>query len=215
MNQGKRSTTSQTEAAVGEPTHPVSNDADAERAVPASGQNENKAPQSDEPETEKMVGHDALADLQTQLEEALAKADDNWNQFLRARADLENVQRRSERDLSNAHKFGIEKFAKDLLPVKDSLEMGIAAATEDGADAAKLVEGSELTLKMLAAALGKYGIKVVDPKGEKFDPEQHEAMAMQPSKSSEPNTILQVIQKGYLLNDRVLRPAMVIVAKAD
>ncbi len=161
-----------------------------------------------------LVGHDELAGIQQLLEEALAKADENWNQYLRARAELENVRRRAERDLENAHKYGVEKFAGEILPVRDSLEMGLSAATEQGANAGKLLEGSELTLKMLTNALSKFGIEEIDPKGERFDPERHEAMAMQPSSETEPNTVMQVVQKGYLLNERVLRPAMVIVSRA-
>lgn len=155
-----------------------------------------------------------LLDLRERLENAEAKAEENWNQFLRARAEIDNLRRRGERDLENAHKFGFEKFATELLPVKDSLELGIAASTEEGVDAAKIREGAELTLKMLESALSKFGIEPVDPLGEKFNPELHEAMAMQPSNSAAPNTVLQVIQKGYLLNKRIMRPAMVIVARA-
>ncbi len=216
MNQSKRSTDTRAETPVQEPDEAAPENASEEAVASAAEQGpDSGGEQHAEAEVETPERRDETAELQARLDEALAKADENWNQYLRARAELENVQRRAERDLANAHKFGIEKFAKDLLPVKDSLEMGIAAATEEGADAAKLVEGSELTLKMLASALGKYGIKVVDPKGEKFNPDQHEAMATQPSTESEPNTVLQVIQKGYLLNERVIRPAMVIVARAE
>jgi len=162
-----------------------------------------------------LVSHDELAQIQKQLEEALAKADENWNQYLRARAEIENVRRRAERDLENAHKYGIEKFAGEMLLVKDSLEMGISAAKEEGADPAKLQEGADLTLKMLSNSLSKFGIEEVNPQGERFNPERHEAMATQPSSELEPNTVMQVIQKGYLLSERVLRPAMVIVARAD
>ena len=102
-----------------------------------------------------------------------------------------------------------------MLLVKDSLEMGISAATEEGANPEKLQEGAELTLKMIANGLKKFGIAEINPKGERFNPEYHEAIATQPSSESEPNTVLQVIQKGYLLNERVLRPAMVIVARAE
>ena len=162
-----------------------------------------------------LVSHDQLVEVQRELEAALAKADENWNQYVRARAEMENVRRRAERDLENAHKYGIEKLASEMLLVKDSLEMGISAGKEEGADPMKLQEGVELTLKMLSKALIKFGIEELDPKGERFNPERHEAMATQPSSEFEPNTVMQVIQKGYLLNERVLRPAMVIVARAD
>ena len=152
-------------------------------------------------------------DLQRQLEEAQQKAEENWNNFLRARAELDNVRRRAERDLEQAHKYGVEKMAAELLPVKDSLEMGVAAAREASVDVTKLREGSELTLKMLNQVLERFAIAEVNPLGERFDPTRHEAMAAQPSAEHEPNTVLQVVQKGYLLNDRVLRPAMVVVSK--
>ena len=160
-----------------------------------------------------LVEHDSLESLQAQLEQALAKADENWNLYLSAQAELQNIRKRAERDLQNAHKFALEKFVNELLPVKDSLEMGIAA-TAESVDLAKLREGSELTLRILATALEKFGVKEINPVGSRFNPELHEAMAMQPSKQAQPNTVLQVIQKGYLLNDRLVRPAMVIVAKA-
>lgn len=160
-----------------------------------------------------LVEHDTLEALQDQLETALAKAEENWNLYLGARAEMENIRKRAERDLQNAHKFALEKFIDELLPVKDSLEMGVAAASET-VDINKLREGSELTLRMLSTALEKFGVQEINPVGAKFNPELHEAMAMQPSEQTEPNTVLQVIQKGYVLNDRLIRPAMVIVAQA-
>jgi molecular chaperone GrpE len=151
--------------------------------------------------------------LQALLEDARSKADSHWDQCLRLQADIENLRKRNERDLVNAHKFALEKFAVDLLPVKDSLEMGLAAAGE-GADVAKLKEGSELTLKMLASAMDKYNIKEIIPLNEIFNPEYHEAMSVQERADVKPNTVVTVVQKGYLLNDRLIRPAMVIVSRA-
>jgi molecular chaperone GrpE len=148
------------------------------------------------------------------LEDAQAKADQYWNQLLLARAEAENSRRRGERDVESAHKYGLEKFVRELLPVKDSLELGLAAAVGEGAEFEKLREGMELTLKMLGAALEKFGVQEVNPKGEKFNPERHQAMAMQDSAAAEPNTVLTVYQKGYLLNDRLIRPAMVVVSGA-
>jgi molecular chaperone GrpE len=147
------------------------------------------------------------------LEDARSKADEHWDQLLRARADLENERRRFQRDLENAHKFGLERFALELLPVKDSLELGLAAAA-DAQGVGKLREGVELTLKMLQTAFEKFGITEVDPAGERFDPELHQAMSTLESDKMEPNTVVTVYQKGYLLNDRLLRPALVVVAKA-
>jgi molecular chaperone GrpE len=157
---------------------------------------------------------DRLAALEKELAEAKQKAEDNWNQFLRARAELENSRRRSEREVEQAHKFALEGFASQLLGVRDSLEMGVAAAQGSQADVASLREGTELTLKMLTQVMEKFGIVQVDPQGQKFDPAKHEAMAAQEADGVEPNTVLNVVQKGYLLNDRLLRPAMVIVSKA-
>ena len=149
------------------------------------------------------------------LEDARNKADEHWNQSLRLQAEIDNLRKRNERDLANAHKFALEKFVAELLPVKDSLEMGLAAATEGEAiDPVKLQEGTELTLKMLGSALEKFGVQQVDPDGEKFNPEFHEAMSMQERADVEPNTVVAVIQKGYLLNERLVRPAMVMVSKA-
>jgi molecular chaperone GrpE len=150
------------------------------------------------------------------LQDAKAKADEHWNQLLRARAELSNLQRRAERELESAHKYGLERFAAELLPVIDGLEMGLNAAGDgDKVDPVKLREGMELTLKILVSALEKFGIRKVDPAREKFNPALHQAMAVQPSPGVEPNTVLAVYQKGYVLNDRLLRPAMVVVSAAE
>ena len=153
--------------------------------------------------------------LQTKLAEAEAKADDNWDQLVRNRAEMENIRRRSERDLVNAHKYALEKFAQELLPVIDSMEMGVAAAMDENADVSKLREGTEMTLKMFETAIEKFGIKGVHPKGEAFNPEHHQAMTMIDSAEHEPNMIIDVMQKGYLLNERLVRPAMVVVSSAN
>ena len=153
-------------------------------------------------------------DLEPLLEDARNKADEHWNQCLRLQAELENQRKRYERDLEQAHKFGLERILNELLPVKDSLEMGISAASAENVDPVRLKEGSELTLKMLVSALEKFGVKEVDPQGERFDPQYHEAMSMQERSDLQPNTVVTVVQKGYTLNDRLLRPAMVIVSRA-
>jgi molecular chaperone GrpE len=203
------------EAGSGESTgQSVAEAAPHDLALRAAEESASDAPAPGDPETVAPSPEEQLADLREQLEQAEAKAQRHWDLFLHARADLDNVRRRSERDLENAHKFALDKFAAELVGVKDSLEMGLSAATEQGADATKLVEGTELTLKMLSSIFAKFGISEVNPQGERFDPAHHEAMAMQPSRDSSPNTVLQVVQKGYLLNNRLLRPAMVIVAQA-
>lgn len=146
-----------------------------------------------------------------ELEEAQQQASDYHEKMLRMQAEMENLRKRSERDLSNAHKYSIEKFASELLQVKDSLELGLGAGD---VDAVNLQEGAELTLKMMVSVLKKFTIEEIDPCGEIFDPHLHQAMTMQASVEHEPNTVITVMQKGYTLHGRLLRPAMVIVAKA-
>jgi molecular chaperone GrpE len=151
--------------------------------------------------------------LQAETGQLRQQLEEKHNHYLQARADADNIRKRAERELQNAHKYALDKFVAELLPVKDSLEMGLAAIDENS-EISKLREGTELTLRVLTAAVDKFGVAEIDPLGEKFNPEMHEAMAMQPSDEVEPNTVLQVIQKGYSLNDRLVRPAMVIVARA-
>jgi molecular chaperone GrpE len=150
--------------------------------------------------------------LESELAEALAKADENWNSYLRAVAETENVRKRAQRDVESASRYAIERFAGELLEVRDSLELGVAAGP--GADAARLLEGTEATLRLLNKAFEKAGVSVVDPAGQPFDPEYHEAMATQPSADQPPGTVMAVVQKGYLLNGRLLRPARVLVSRA-
>ncbi len=154
------------------------------------------------------------AELHALLEDARGKADEHWDQCLRLQADLDNLRKRAERDVANAHKFALERFAAELLPVRDSLELGLAAFAADGADPEKLREGVELTLQMLTNAMGKFEIREVNPRDEQFNPDFHQAMSLQERDDVEPNTVVTVVQKGYLLNERLLRPAMVIVSKA-
>jgi len=164
-------------------------------------------------ETEISVNPEEFETLQRDLDQALAKADEHWKLYLSAHAEMENLRKRVEREVQNAHKFALERFFGELLPVRDSLELGLEAATDD-VDVAKLREGIDLTLKQLAAAMEKFGACEVDPLGARFDPDCHEAMAVVPTDQAEPNTVVQVLQKGYLLNDRLIRPAKVLVAKA-
>ena len=146
-----------------------------------------------------------------ELEEQLAAAKD---QALRAVADVQNVRRRAEQDVEKAHKFALEKFSNDLLPVIDSLELALAHSNDEDEQVKAIREGVKLTLKMFQDTLKRYNLEVVDPHGEPFNPEHHQAMAMQESADVEPNSVLNVFQKGYLLNGRLLRPAMVVVSKA-
>jgi molecular chaperone GrpE len=148
--------------------------------------------------------------LQRQLEALQAKADGYLNDMMRARADAENLRKRASRDVENAHKFGQEKFITEMLPVKDSMDLGVAAA-QTATDIGTLREGMELTLKAFRQAMEKLGVTEVDPQGEKFNPELHQAISIQPG-DAEPNTVVTVVQKGYCLHDRLIRPALVIVA---
>jgi len=150
-------------------------------------------------------GSDALA-------AAEAKATENRNSYLRAVAEMENFRKRSEREIDNARKFAIERFAQELVTVGDALEAGINAGAANPGPA--LLEGAQATLRQLHRAFDKAGIKIIDPAGQPFDPQWHEAMAVQESAAHPANTVLSVIQKGYSLNGRLLRPARVIVSKA-
>jgi molecular chaperone GrpE len=152
------------------------------------------------------------ADATGALAAAEARATENRNNYLRAVAELENFRKRSEREIENARKFAIERFAQELVTVGDALEAGINAGSANPGPA--LLEGSQATLRQLHRAFDKAGIKIIDPAGQPFDPEWHEAMVAQESRDQPANTVLSVIQKGYSLNGRLLRPARVIVSKA-
>ncbi len=161
---------------------------------------------------EKLESPEINADsLEAQLEQAQAKASENWDAYLRAKAEMDNLRRRNTKDVENAHKYGIEKFVTELLPVLDSMALGLAV---EDASAESLREGMELTMNILQKMMEKLSIEEIDPLNEKFDPEKHQAMTMQPNADVEPNTVIAVMQKGYSLNDRLIRPAMVMVSKA-
>jgi molecular chaperone GrpE len=148
----------------------------------------------------------------TQLAAAVERAEQHRADFLRAIAELENVRKRSAREIDAARQFGVERFAADLLPVADTL--GLALESAATADAATLAQGQEATLRLLLKSFERAGLTPIDPAGEPFDPARHEAMAMQPSPDYPPHTVLQVVQKGWMLNGRLLRPARVIVSSA-
>jgi molecular chaperone GrpE len=154
----------------------------------------------------------ALVEME-RLQQALAaseeRAKNHWEQYLRALADVENVRKRGAKDLENTRQFAVEKFAQDLIAVKDSLEMAISNSAK--ADVASLIEGQNATLRQLAKAFEKAQIEEVNPEGAAFNPELHEAMMAQPS-DAPPNTVLSVVQRGYQLNGRLLRPARVVVS---
>lgn len=148
--------------------------------------------------------------LEQLLKEAELRATEHHDAWLRAKAEADNIRKRAQSDIANAHKYAIEKFSSDLLAVMDSLE---AALTVENATLENFKNGVELTHKQLVAVFEKFNIKVINPVGEKFDPHLHQAMCMVESELA-PNTVTQVLQRGYLLHDRVIRPAMVAVAKA-
>ena len=157
---------------------------------------------------------DALDELRTKLEAAEQKAQENWEAALREKAQAENVKKRSERDVTNARKFSIEKICGELIPILDSMEQGLAlSATNDETKA--VLEGMEMTFKMILDVLTKNGVEQVNPVGESVNLEHHEAIAMQESEEHEANSIMSVFQKGYILNGRLVRPARVVVAKGS
>lgn len=157
-------------------------------------------------------------DFKIMAEEAQKKAAENWDLFLRTRAESDNIRKRATLDVENAHKYGIEKFARELLMVVDSLDQGISLAgntttTATEAESESLLQGIKLTHKLLLDILEKFGIKLLDPQGEPFNPNQHEALSTQAHDTLEPNRVLMVAQKGFTLHDRILRPARVIVSR--
>ena len=165
------------------------------------------------------AGAEPLAALQAEVERltaelgaSQAKAQEHWDTYLRSLAETDNVRKRAQREVETAHKYAVERFAGDLLDVRDSLELGIAAGS--GVEAAKLIEGMDATLRLLNRAFEKAGVAILDPVGQPFNPEFHEAMVTQPTVEQAPGTVLAVIQKGYSLNGRLLRPARVVIARA-
>ena len=150
--------------------------------------------------------------LNQELEILRQKVSENLDKALRAQAEMENLRKRTSRDIENAHKYALENFVNELLPVLDSMELGIEASSSAD-DIGSMREGMELTLKKFRDTLSKCGVEVIDPQGEKFNPEKHEAVSMQAIEGTESGAVVAVMQKGYALNGRLVRPAMVVVAK--
>lgn len=165
-------------------------------------------------ETFEAVSTPSIEELSKQLAEAERKVQEHWESLLRQRAESENLRKRVERDLENIRKYALEKFAKELITVKDSMELGLEAVSKPDIDIETVRDGIALTLKLLTDTLEKSEIVTLDPLNEKFNPQWHEAMVMQPAPGVEEGTVIFVHQKGYQLYDRLLRPARVIVAKA-
>ncbi|MGL4709632.1 MAG: nucleotide exchange factor GrpE [Aeromonas veronii] len=155
-----------------------------------------------------------IAELEAQLETAIQKAAEERERALRTAAEMENLRRRTELDVEKAHKFALEKFANELLPVLDNLERAIELADKENEALKPMIEGVELTLKSMQSGVAKFGLMALDPINQPFDPNAHQAMSMVPSADVAPNTVIAVMQKGYDLNGRVIRPAMVMIAKA-
>lgn len=175
-----------------------------------SGMQEEKNDLNQDSRAERLDEVDVMPGPDELLRQAELKAAENHDAWLRAKAEGENIRRRAQEDISKAHKYGIERFATELLAVKDSLE---AALGSEGISVEALRNGVELTLKQLEQVFERQNLKAIDPAGEKFDPHRHQAISVLPSEQ-EPNTVINVLQKGYMLSDRVIRPALVTVAKA-
>ena len=162
---------------------------------------------------EEMSPEAEIALLHSELEAAKQTINDQKDSVVRAAADVENMRRRAAQDVEKAHKFALEKFANELLPVIDNLERAIEFSDKENEQLKPVLEGIEMTVKSFNDAVSKFGVEIVNPRGEQFNPEFHQAMSIQPSNDVAPNTVLAVMQKGYTLNGRLLRPAMVMVSK--
>jgi molecular chaperone GrpE len=191
----------------------------AKRADAKNNQESNHDPES---ATSVEITADAAAESETengeesveqQLDRAQSTIKEYWDQIMRLKAEIENNQKRAARDIENAHKYVLRNFAESLLPIVDSMEMGQQVAKAENATLETIVEGAQMTMDMFIQVLEKHGLQQLDPVGEKFDPEQHQAISMIEADDAESNTVVSVMQKGFLLNDRLVRPAMVVVAK--
>lgn len=183
-------------------------------ADPAAG--ESVAPASNAGAPHDLEPGSEVQQLQAELEKARAEATENLDRFLRARAEAENMRKRAELDVAATRKFAIERFASEIIAVRDSLELARMVELPQGSHPAvqKMHEGLDLTLKLLDGIFQKFGLTLIDPPGQKFDPERHQAISMVDSTEVPPGHVVNVVQKGFLLNDRLLRPAMVVVARA-
>ncbi len=192
-------------------------DLDGQATQSESGSKDSTTIESSDIEHENQGSDNESSHEETQvlLEDARAKADKHFDQLVRLQAEMDNLRKRTKRDLESAHKFALDKICQEMLPVRDSMEMGLLATEMDTADIETIRQGVDLTLKMFVSMMEKFSMVEVNPeKGDKLNPEFHQAMSMQEDPEAEPNTILTVVQKGYTLNGRLVRPAMVIVAKA-
>ena len=173
-----------------------------------------KSDQDAKKEALKQKIEEKISKLEAELESANKKAEENWDLALRTKAESENIKRRATIDVENAHKYSVEKFAKEMLNVVDSLERGMESINKEDESVKAILEGMDLTYKLLLDSLEKFGITVINPENEAFDPKQHEALLTQESDDIAPNHVISVIQKGFAHHNRVLRHAKVVVAKA-
>ena len=197
---------------------PVSPEADADNAATSGEPDESLATANDDDAGQPGSDSGAETSLEAQLEALSAQLSSAKDQQLRTQAEMQNLRRRAERDVEKAHKFGLEKLINGLLPVLDNFDRAIAAVPEAAADdevVKSLLEGVELTRKTALDVLKTFSVEVLEPYGEPFNPEFHQAMTMVPSPTAEPNSVIDVLQKGYTLNGRLLRAAMVVIAKAE
>ena len=185
----------------------MSEDINKEQVEEQIHETEDKVEEVNQPSTDEL-----LEKAQEQIEQLEQKNKEASDSVLRAAAEVENIRKRAERDVQNAHKFGVERFAKELLPIMDSVEQALKHEVKSD-EAIAMKDGVEMTSKMFAEALKKFGMEILDPQGEKFDPNMHEAMAMFPNPEMEDDTIFEVFQKGYVLNGRLVRAAKVVVIK--
>lgn len=169
-----------------------------------------ETPDETEPEPESM---DPVEKLESELQAARLEATEAKQDMLRMQADMDNLRKRLVREHEKSRLRTLERFMSDLLPVRDSLERGLEAASDPAATVEALTEGKQLIMKMLTKAMGDHGLKTIDPAGEPFDPEKHEALTMMTSDQFDENTVIEVIEKGYQLHDRLIRPAKVVVSR--
>lgn len=181
-----------------------------QKEAPAGELTEQSGAPDTAPSTPEAAAAETPPSLETLLKKAELAAEEHHDAWLRARAEADNIRKRAQAEIASAHKFAVESFASELLAVKDSLEAALAA---DNASVESMKSGVELTLKQLRGVFEKFSLVEIDPAGEKFDPHRHQAITVVEC-DAEPNTVVQVLQKGYLLHDRVIRPALVTVAKA-
>ena len=192
----------------------MSNDQQPQQEIEQELEQQEQAQAVEEQDVELTEEQQRIAELEDALEKAEATVAEQQDMVLRAKAEMDNARRRAEGEVEKARKFALERFAGELLPVVDNLERALQMADAENEALKPMIEGVDITLKSFVTTIEKFGLTVVDPQGETFNPEHHQAMSMQESADVAPNTVMAVMQKGYILNGRLLRPAMVMVSRA-